>query len=232
MIRKLFAVVFFVLSGAVSAQVPVTVTTDLPATLNQAANIAKYTEQITQLKAQLSQAQQTYQSLSGLRDIGGLMNDKLLSQVLPPDYQQAYNALKSGQAGSLSGISGNLNNIAALYQAQNCAQTTTTAIAQADCKRTWQNLSMNQYVGEQGYQQAAQNIQNLQTFVDSIKGSPDAKSLQDLQARIAVEQVKIANENIKLQNVQILKQAQEEMRKQNASDNTSRMLQSGGQIRF
>ena len=218
--------------GSAQAQIPVTDGAAIAtAQANSAAAIAKYVEQIVQLKAQLDQAKMMFDNLNGLRNIGGLMQNQLLSQYLPPDFQQAYNALKSGQGGSMAGVSGSLNQIASMYQAQNCNQYA-TAQAQAGCRSAWQTYSMNQYIGEQGYQQSAQNIQNLQSFVDSIKQSPDAKSMQDLQARISVEQVKLQNEQLKLQTVQMMMKAQEDRRKQNASDNTVRMLQGNGAIRF
>ncbi len=233
MLRKFFSiVVLFGFFSAAQAQIPVTDAAAIAQqTLNQAASIAKYVEQITQLKAQLDQTKQLFDNLNGLRNIGGLMQNQLLSQYLPPDYQQAYNLLRSSQGGSLAGISGTLNQIASTYQVRDCNQLANAA-QQRDCKAAWQTHSMNQYVGEQGYNQAAQNIQNLQQFVDSIKSAPDSKSMQDLQARIAVEQVKLQNEQMKLQTVQMMQKAQEDMRKQNASDNTVRMLQGTGSIRF
>lgn len=224
---------FFCLIGTATAQVPVTdIILNQQTATNQIANIAKYAEQIVQLKAQLDQAKQLYDQLNGLRNVGSLMNNQLLAQYLPPDYQKAFNALKSGQAGSLSGISGTLNQIASQYRTRDCNANNFTPAAIANCKAQQQQAAMNQYVGEQGYQQSAQNIQNLQQFVNSINSSSDAKSLQDLQARIAVEQVKLQNEQVKLQTIAMMQKAQEDFRKQNASENTQQMLQPGTKIHF
>jgi type IV secretion system protein VirB5 len=237
MFRKFIAAVVFVLgfSGAAHAQIPVTDVAHITATqMSHIESIAKYIEQITQLRAQLDQARATYNSISGLRNIGSLMNNQLLSQYLPADYQQAFNALRSGQGGSMAGVSGNLNQIAAYYQAQNCQQGggNTTPQAQQACKQAWQTLSMNQYVAEEGYKQSAQNIQNLQQFVNSINSSSDAKSMQDLQARIAVEQVKLDNERAKLQTVAMMQKAQEDMERRNQGDRVRQMLSTGTEIRF
>jgi type IV secretion system protein VirB5 len=229
MTRKLLLMctVALVFTSHAAAQIPVTDGASIANNiLNHAEAIAKSVETINQMKAQLDQAKQLYDQLNGLRNVGGLMNDQLLKQSLPPDYQQAYNLLKSGKSSSLSGISGSLNDITKMYQAQSCAQYGTSTV-QAGCKSAWQDHSMNQYVGESGYQQASQNIQDLQNFVTAIRSSPDSKSLQDLQARISVEQVKIQNENLKLQTISMMQKAQENMRRQNSIDNTVKRLKPG-----
>jgi type IV secretion system protein VirB5 len=216
------------------AQIPVTDVAMNGQTLtNQAANMAKYIEQITQLKRQYDQAKQTYENISGIRNIGGLMNSQLMRQYLPPDYQQAYNQLRNGQGGSLSGISGQLNTIVRTYQNKACNQVAgaSPAVVKA-CTKTWQTHAMNQYVAEQGYKESARNISELNNFVTAIKSSPDAKSLQDLQARIAVEQIKLQNENLKLQQVAQMQKAQEDMDRQNQYDSTQQMLKPTGSLRF
>lgn len=235
MFKKSF--VLIVLAGAAAsaqAQIPVTdVALNSQTVANQAANLAKYVEQIAQLKRQYDQAKQTYENISGIRNIGGLMNNQLMRQYLPPDYQQAYNQLRNGQGGSLSGISGSLNQIVKTYQNKACNQIAgaSPAVVRA-CTKAWQTHAMNQYVAEQGYKESARNITELNNFVTAIKTSPDAKSLQDLQARIAVEQIKLQNENLKLQQVAAMQKAQEDMERQNQYDSTQQMLKPTGSLRF
>jgi type IV secretion system protein VirB5 len=216
---------------SVSAQIPVTDGANLANSISsQVENIAKYTQQLQQMKLQVEEAKRMYSQLNGLRDVGGLMNDKLLRQSLPPEYQQAVNALMTNKGGALSGISGSLKDISKQYQAQSCDQYASTAV-QKECRATWQTHSMNQYVGQAGYDNATKNIDDLQQFVNAIKTSSDPKSLQDLQARISVEQVKLENEKMKLDAVAAMKKTQEEMRRQNAIDNTIKGLKPG-MIRF
>jgi type IV secretion system protein VirB5 len=213
------------------AQIPVTDGVHIATSIaNQVESVAKYAQQITQLKQQLQQTQATYNSLHGLRDVGSLMNNELVKQNMPPEYQKALNALKDGKGGSLSGISGSLNDIVKKNQARACSDYDAPNM-QAQCKAKWQANAMNQYVGESGYEQSAKNIQNLQQFVDKIQSTPDAKGLQDLQARINVEQVKLQNEQMKLNTIQQMQKAKEEMERTNAIDNTVKSLKPGT-IRF
>ena len=226
------SLVFFV--GSVFAQVPVTdVVLNQQTIANQVANIAKFSEQIIQLKAQLDQAKMLYTQLNGLRNVGNLLNNQLLTQYLPPDYQQALLNIKTG-IGVAAGISGNLNQIAKQYGLVDCAIKNFTASTIATCKAQQQQMAMNQYVGDQGYKQAAQNIQNLQTFVNTIQTSEDPKALQDLQARIQLEQVKIQNEQVKLQTIAMMQKAQDDIKRQNQSDSVQQMLQpsTSSNIRF
>ncbi|MES3022789.1 MAG: type IV secretion system protein [Pseudomonadota bacterium] len=205
-----FAILIYT-AGFANAGVPVSVVFDATATANQMVNIAEYAKQVALLKQQYTQLQQTYTALNGLRDVGTLMNKDLSAQYLPPDLQKAFTALKNGEGGSLAGISGTLNQIAASNQARSCAESSTNAASIRACNQAWQTLSLNKYVGQAGYDQTANNINKLQQFVGAITSSSDPKSLQDLQARIAVEQVKMQNEQMKLQTVAMMQRADEDL---------------------
>lgn len=196
---------------------------------NQAANIAKYIQQIVELKNQLEQAKLLYSKLNGLRDVGGIMRNELLAQTLPPDYQKAYNSLKNGN--NLAGISGSLNAIVKQYATQDCA-VNNSGMALKNCQIKQRQNALDQYVGEEGYRQSAKNIANLENFVNSIKSSSDPKSLQDLQARIQTEQVRIQNEQVKLQTIAMMQDAQKKIQEQNQSENTQKMLKPSKPIQF
>jgi type IV secretion system protein VirB5 len=215
----------------VQAQIPVTDGVNLTNNIaNHVESLAKYTKQITELQRQLTQAKQTYDSLNGLRDVGGLMNNELVKQNLPPEYQKSLEQLKAGKGGSLSGISGTLNDIVKKNQARPCTEYK-AANVQAQCKARWQKNAMNKYVGDSGYEQAAKNIADLQKFVDKIKSTPDAKGMQDLQARIGVEQAKLASEKIKLDTLMEATKVDQEIERQNSIDNTVKSLKPGT-VRF
>jgi type IV secretion system protein VirB5 len=219
-------------AGFANAGVPVSVVFDATATVNQMANMAQYVKQVAVLQQQYTQLQQTYKTLNGLRNVGNLMNSDLQAQYLPPDLQQAFNALRNGQGGSLAGISGTLNQIAAMNQAQSCAQSSANPATIRACNQAWQTMSMNKYVGQAGYDQTARNINNLQQFVNSITSTPDPKSLQDLQARIAVEQVKMQNEQMKLQTVAMMQRADEDLARARNAQTTRQAVMAPMEMRW
>lgn len=195
--------------------------------LQQVQQVASWAKQLTEMKNQLTQMKQTYDSLNGLRDVGGLMNNELLNQYIPKDYVSAVKDLRTGVKGAFSGISGDLQDIVKANQLWQCAKQSSKKADQDACDKQWQQLALDKKLGDMGYQQAAKNIDNLQQFINSIKTSPDAKSLADLQARIQVEQVRMANEEIKLKTVAMMREAEEKMRQQASVDAFKSSMTSG-----
>lgn len=91
-------------SGTGGAQIPVT---DAAAIANaqgaHVESIAKYIEQIRQLKLQVEQLRQQYAALTGGRGLGEILNDPRLRQYLPEDWQRVYDAIRSGGYEGLTG---------------------------------------------------------------------------------------------------------------------------------
>lgn len=230
--QRFVAAALICAAGFACAAQPVTVLFDATASANQAVNIAQITKQVVLLQQQYAQLQQSYNTLNGLRNVGNLMNSDLLAQYLPADYQKAYTALKNGQGGSLASISGSLNQIAAANQAQSCARSSADPVSIQSCNQAWQTLSMNKYVGQAGYDQTASNISKLQQFVGTITSTSDPKSLQDLQARIAVEQVKMQNEQMKLQTVAMMQRADEDLARARNAQTTQQALMAPMNMRW
>lgn len=222
--RKLCFPLLLAAVSSAYAQRAVVVVHDRTAVTNQIANIAKYTQQIDLLKSQMLELQKTYAALNGLRDIGGLMKDKLLAQTLPPDLQAAVRALQSGKGGSLSGISGALNEIAAGNQARSCAQTYSDPAAIASCNQAWQTMAMDKYVGQSGYEQASKNIADMEEWVRELKNSPDAKSTADFTARVGLQQLKQNEEAMKLRTVAMMAAADKQMQQARNADCTQQAL--------
>ena len=128
------------------AQVPVTVTSDLPATINQIETIAKWGEQLSSMSKQLDQMKQVYGTLQGMRNLGSLMNNDLLTQYLPQDYVGAVQALKNGGGGSFAGISGSVNDIVRANQLRSCAELNSDPAMRTTCTQQWQQLALQKQI--------------------------------------------------------------------------------------
>jgi type IV secretion system protein VirB5 len=215
------------------AQVPVTVTSDIPATVNQMQTIAKWGEQLSSMSKQLDQMRQVYGTLQGSRNLGNLMNNDLLVQYLPQDYVGAAQSLRNG-SGSFSGISGSLNDIVRANQMKSCAELNSDASMRTACTQQWQQLALQKQIGDMGYRKASENIRNLQTFVGSINASTDQKAISEVQARIQVETVRMQNEQIKLSTIRAMEEADRRLQQQSAIDNFNAGMTRGsaGGIRF
>lgn len=221
------------LAGAAQAQIPVTVTSDAPAMMNQIETIMKWTEQLKSMDKQLDQMKQVYGALQGMRNLGSLMNNDLTTQYLPQDYVSAVQSLKNG-SGSFSGISGSLSDIVRANQLRSCAELNSDPKMRTACSQQWQQLALQKQIGDMGYRKAAENIRNLQNFVQSINGSTDQKAISEVQARIQVETVRMQNEQIKLSTIQAMEEADRRLQQQSAIDsfNAGMTRGSAGGIRF
>jgi len=217
----------------VGAQVPVTVTSDLPATINQIETIARWAEQLDAMRRQLEQMRQVYGTLQGPRHLGSLLNTDLLNQYLPQDYLGAAENLRHG-GGAFSGISGSLDDIVRASQLRSCAELNANAQMRLACTQQWQRLALQKHVGDMGYRKASENIRNLQTFVGSINASTDQKAISEVQARIQVETVRMQNEQIKLSTIQAMEEADRRLRQRSAIDNFNAGMARGssGGMRF
>lgn len=229
----LVAVAWASLGGSAVAQIPVTVTSDLPATMNQIETIMKWTEQLSSMSKQLDQMRQVYGTLQGMRNLGSLMNNDLLTQYLPQDYVGAVRDMRNG-GGSFAGVSGSLNDIMRANQLRSCAELNSDASMRAICTQQWQQLALQKQIGDMGYRKASENIRNLQTFVSSINSSTDVKAVAEVQARIQVETVRMQNEQIKLSTIQAMEEADRRLQQQSAIDNFNAGMTRGsaGGIRF
>ncbi|WP_169748273.1 type IV secretion system protein [Xenophilus azovorans] len=222
------------LSTGASAQWAVAVVADAPATMNHVETILKWTEQLRSMQQQLDQMRDVYNTLQGSRNFGSLLNNDLNNQYLPQDYVAAAHALKSGSGGAFAGISGSLTDIVRANQLRSCAELNSDTAMRTACNQQWQQLALQKQIGDMGYRKASENIRNLQTYVQSINGSTDVKAINEIQARIQVETVRMQNEQIKLSTIQAMEEADRRLQQQTAIDNFNAGMARGaaGGIRF
>lgn len=229
------------LTAGAHAQIPVTdgasIAQDM---MNHVETIAKWKQQYDQMKEQIdkltqqiSETQTVWNTLKGSRNLGSILNNDLLTQYLPQDYQAAAKALQNG-TGDFAGISGSLKDIVNQAQLQSCAQLNTDPAQRDACTKQWQTLALNKQVGDMGYKKAAENIKNLQTFVQNINSSTDQKAISEVAARIQVETVRMQNEQIKLQTIAMMDEADRKLKQQQSIDSFNGAVSKGanGGIRF
>jgi type IV secretion system protein VirB5 len=78
------------------------------------------------------------------------------------------------------------------------------------------------------YNAAAQRLGTLQTLLNQVDSTPDAKSIQDLQGRIQAEQTLLQNEQARLQLIGQLAALQRDQEAQKAQQ--AAIAATGGQI--
>jgi type IV secretion system protein VirB5 len=200
------AVILFGLSGTVQAGIPVI---DAASLAQQVQQVASWITQLEKMESQLSQLQQQYNNLSGIRNMGSLVNNPALRQYMPAQYQSILSA--AGGFGNQSAI----RTATTIFNTANSAVSQTSAVSQ-NYNQVANQTALNRALAEAGYNSASQHFNDIQVLLDKVNNAPDAKDMADLQGRIQAEQVMVQNENNKLSALLQLQQAQTDLANQQA----------------
>jgi type IV secretion system protein VirB5 len=172
---------------------------------------------LTVLREHLNRAQETYSALNGVRGLGDVLYNPALRQYLPPDWTRVYD---DAMGGAYEGISGTLGAIRVAerltgtveeQQARIVARGRTTAVT-------------DKAVGVHAFGGARARLAQIEGLMGQINRTRDPKGIQELQARIAVEQAAVQHETTKLQLVAMLQRAEERLVEQQKSDLAQRIL--------
>lgn len=176
-------------------------------TANQAANIAKYIQMIDQYKMQIEQMRSQYESLTGSRGLGSLLNNPQFANYLPNDWQNVYRQVNNGGYRGLTGSARALIDAAGLAGACEMVEDTRRNSCEAGIAKTAQDKANVM----DAFDAASQRWDQIQGLIGQINSTTDPKAIAELQARINGEQAAIANEHTKLQMFQMLAQAEEKL---------------------
>ncbi|WP_244832513.1 P-type DNA transfer protein VirB5 [Caballeronia sp. TF1N1] len=219
--KTAFCLALIFAASAASAQVPVTVTSDIPGLAFHTEDIAKFTAQLEQMKLQVQQLQQTYASLNGSTGIGSLFSNPMLRNALPADWQGVYSAVQSG---GYSGISGTVNSIIAAEKA-----TIGGPVDQAQAAivaRQAQKAVYDKAMGQSAYDATISRLNNIEGLARQIDLSSSPKQVMDLQARISAEQTSIQNEQTELQLMSMLQRNEDALIERQKDQVSARVLSS------
>ncbi len=123
-------------------------------------------------------------------------------------------------SGSYPGISGSLSAIRASEELKGSVDDSVGAIRH----RSRTAPVTDKAVGMRAFDGAKERLRQIEQLMGQINRTRDAKGLQEVQARLAVEQAAVANEGTKLQLVSMLQRAEERLVEQQKSDVAQRIL--------
>lgn len=211
--RIAFAVAFGIATLAGSASVSasgipvIDVAKIVNDTQNQAVNVAKYIEMINQYKTQIDQMKQQYDSLTGSRGLGMILNNPELRDYLPSEWQQVYSSINSGGYQGLSGAAQAILDANNLLNACNSQ----TGANKTACQRELGKAAQDKAWAMEAFDKAQDRWTQIQSLMGQINSTTDPKAIAELQARINAEQAAIQNEQTKLQMFQMLAQVEEKL---------------------
>lgn len=211
-IRPALALGLFALTTAACAQIPVTDVANI--TQNATAHvedIAKFVQQIEQLKLQVEQQKQQFDALTGSRNLGDIFNDQRFRQYLPQDWQKVYDSVKSGGYAGLTGTAKSIYDDNHIYDA---CSSFPDAGQKSVCEQRATKPALDQGMAEDAYQTATDRLNQIEQLTQQINATQDPKAIAELQGRIATEQASIQNEQTKLQLYQMVADAQDKIQEQ------------------
>jgi type IV secretion system protein VirB5 len=180
-------------------------------------SFAQLVAQARTLGEQLDRLEKTYGALSGVRGFGDVLYNPQLRQYLPADWARVYD---EAAGGAYAGISGTL---AAIRTAENTVGTVAEMEARI-VERSRRVALTDKAVGLQAYAGARARLSQIEALMGQINRTRDSKGIQELQARIAVEQAAVQHETTKLQLVAMLQRAEERLIEQQKTDAARKIL--------
>lgn len=194
--------------------------------LEQLTELKKQVDTLTsQLKVaqdQLSQAKQLYDSfnkLTSVNDIAGLLNSSEFRKYLPGDFSKIESLIKGTGSGSFaSSIDG--------YLSQNRVYTTNpgNSFYASELERIARQTGAKQSIGQAVYDTASKRIDELDKLRQQISASKDVKDVLDLSARLQAEQALLQNDVLRMQGLAMIQRAQGDMDAQRAQERRRQLV--------
>lgn len=210
------------LSSAAFAQIPVTDGASIAqSVVQQVETIAKWKLQYDQMMSQIDQAKQQYDSLTGSRGLGNVMNDPALRDYLPGDWQGVYDSVKTGGYSGLSGTGKTVYDANKIYDL--CAKLLPDN-ERTVCEAQAVKGSQDKGFALDAYNAAKSRINQIDQLMSSINQTQDPKAIAELQGRIAAEQANIQNEQTKLQMYSMVAAAEDRLQQQRQREINAQIL--------
>lgn len=226
--RSILAVALLAAVPLVStAQIPVTDVAHITLTqANQATNVAKYLEMIAQYKLQIEQMKQQYESLTGSRGMGSLLNDPSYANYLPTEWQDVYARVRRGGYEGLTGSARAIRDANKLFDA--CASR--IGDEKPVCERRASKAAQDKAFATEAFDKAQERWDQIAGLIQAINGTEDPKAIAELQARIDGEQAAIQNEATKLRMYQMIAAAEDRLIEQQEQEAIAKSLSRRGYV--
>jgi len=185
-------------------------------------------QQLDQMKGQLDEAKKLYGSLNQLTnmgDVGSILKDPAVRNALPKEFSEI-EPLLSGKGGG----TGKLGGLADKYFKENNGYEppdVNAYYAKALNKAKKQNAGQ-MGMGEQIYQSATKRIEGIDELRKQIAKAGTVKETADLQARLQAETAMLQADQIRIQGVVMLQQAQLQARQQSAEEDWHKQMKESG----
>lgn len=164
-------------------------------------------QQLKQLQSQLQQAKDQYKSITGSRGLGNILQENYTANV-PANWQETLSAMQGG--GKVGQLAKQISSAASQLKSQNFEGVAKNVVdslsSNMESKATAQALNAEVYDG------SGDRFTRIQSLADQINTAPDLKAINDLQARLQAENLSLQNEAVKLQSMNAMIAAQNDVK--------------------
>lgn len=156
--------------------------------LNSVEQIANQVSQIENQVQQIQQARQTFESMTGSRNLGNIYNNTGLQNYLPTNALTTYNAVIDGY-GALNGTAKSMRDAEMIY---NCMDK--DGDARRRCQASFARPYQQKAAMERAIESSNGRIAQIQQLMQRINATQDPKEIEELQARITAENAMLLHE--------------------------------------
>lgn len=199
-------------SAPALAQIPVTDGASIAQQIaQQVETIAKWKIQYDQMKAQIEQAEKQFESMTGSRNLGQILNDPKFRNTLPQDWQAAYDSIKDS---GVKGLAGRGKDIYEQNKVFDSCAFIKEEQEKLNCEAMAVKPSQDKAFALDAYDKAKDRITQIEQLMAKINDTPDQKAIAELQGRIAAEQATLQNEQTRIQLYQMIVASEEKIQQQ------------------
>ncbi len=193
---------------------------DVANLMNAISQYTQMVQQLAELQAQLQQAKQQYESITGGRGMGNLARTN--SSYIPTNWQETL-ALMEGNVG------GELGNLAdQIRQSASKLDQDFYSGADSDVKEglqaALQSAAAGQAMNAKIYDSSEDRLNRLNSLANQVDSAADLKAVSDLQARISIENGMLMNELIRLQSMNAMYENQRRVQHQASAQATRAVI--------
>lgn len=222
--RFAVAAMLTVSATVTSAQgIPVIDVANLVQTVQQVVNditkINNQIQQITQLQTQIA-------SMNGMRMLGTVANNPLLRDYVPANAHTYVNAVTNVGYGGLNATAKSLRDAGMVYNCLDLAVGPARTACQAALAQPYQHKGLLQ----DAMASASGRLAQINALMGQINATQDQKSVQEIQARIGVENALLAHEVSQLQMLQGMADSEERIARSRDRERQYETLNRAGKI--
>lgn len=188
-----------------------------------ASQAATLGQQLTEAKNQVTQLKNTYDSFTGSRDLGTIMNNPALRNYLPQDWQKVYDSVKQGGYAGLSGTAKTM-----YKQVYDSCKHITIDDERLACEASAVKGAQDKGFAMDAYDKAQGRMDQIDQLMAKVNETQDPKAIAELQARIATEQANIQNEQTKLQMYAMVAAAEDRVQQQQQREINAQVVDKRG----